>query len=275
MLGSADAVNSSLGTGGVNAWQATCMIGTSGALRIISAHPVLDAASRSWCYAIDSGHWLVGGAINNGGIALSWLQDLVHSALPNLPRDLHLSFDDLTSLAGRAGVGAGGIICLPFFAGERSPNWNLHARAAFFGLGLHHKMEHVARAILEGISFRFRSVHDVLAEIKGDIREIRASGGFTRSPLWLQTTADVLNRDLAVPVWGETSSLGAALWAIRGPDTLSSLDDLGKLVPMGQVYRPEPRNAAAYEKLYELYGNLYTALSPFFERMVPFQGQNS
>ena len=39
VLGTADAVNSTLGAGGVFPWQATCMIGTSGALRIISDQP--------------------------------------------------------------------------------------------------------------------------------------------------------------------------------------------------------------------------------------------
>lgn len=271
VLGSADAVNSSLGAGAIFPWQATCMIGTSGALRIISPHPVLDEASRSWCYAIDRTHWLVGGAINNGGIAVSWLTDLLNEALPNVPSDRKLSFDDLTSLAGRARIGAGGIICLPFFAGERSPNWNLHARGAFFGLALNHTAQDLARAILEGISFRFRSVYDVLHEIIGDMREIRTSGGFTRSPLWLQTVADVLNRELLVPVWGETSSLGAALWAMRGAETLSSTHDLEKLIPIANVCRPQPRNAEVYARLYGVYTDLYDAVSPCFERIIPFQ----
>ena len=275
VLGTADAVNSSLGAGGVLPGQATCMIGTSGALRIISDKPVLDASSRTWCYAIDQKHWLVGGAINNGGIALSWLLDLFHGAFPNLPRDMRLSFDDLMSLAAKAGIGSGGIICLPLFAGERSPNWNLHAKGVFFGLSLDHKIEHLARAVLEGISFRFRSVHEALSEITGDIRQIRASGGFTRSPFWLQMTADVLNRELAVPAWGETSSLGAALWAIKGADTLSSLEEIEKMVAVGDVYRPEPRNAEAYEKVYVVYKDLYTAVSPLFPRIVHLQGGNS
>ncbi|MFZ5864453.1 MAG: gluconokinase [Thermodesulfobacteriota bacterium] len=274
VLGSADAANSSLGAGGVFPWKATCMIGTSGALRIISPQPVLDAASRTWCYAIDREHWLVGGAINNGGIALSWLQDLIHGALPNLPRDMQLSFDHLTSLAARAGIGADGVICLPLFAGERSPNWNLNARGVFFGLSLDHKIEHLARAVLEGISFRFRSVYDALADIAGDMRQIRASGGFTRSPFWLQTTADVLNRELAVPVWGETSSLGAALWAIYGADTLSSLDNIEKLIPIGDVYRPEPHSAETYGRLYGDYKDLYTAVSPLFGRIIASRQKN-
>ena len=75
VLGSSDAANSNFGAGAVNPWQATCMIGTSGAFRIIAGQPTLDKQGRLWCYAIDEKHWLVGGAINNGGITFSWLKD--------------------------------------------------------------------------------------------------------------------------------------------------------------------------------------------------------
>jgi gluconokinase len=271
VLGSSDAANSSLGAGAVSPWQATCMVGTSGALRIISPKPLLDARSRTWCYAIDRERWLVGGAINNGGIAVSWLQDLLRRSFPGLPLELEKSLDDLVSLAGQAGIGAGGVICLPFFAGERSPNWNLNARASFFGLALHHRTEHLVRSLLEGIAFRLRSVHDVLSEITPDVGQIRASGGFIHSPLWLQIVSDVLNRELVVPVLGETSSLGAAFWAMVGSGVCVSVDQAGSLVPMGAAYVPDRNNVEPYERLYRVYQDLYGALSPLFDRIVPFQ----
>src|SRR5512136_430758 len=143
VVGSSDAANSNLGAGAVNPWQATCMVGTSGAFRVISSRPILDEKARSWCYAIDEGHWLVGGAINNGGVALSWLRDCLNQAAS--PAGPGLSFEDVIALAGAAKAGAGGVICLPFFAGERSPNYNLNARAMFFGMTLEHGVRHLAR----------------------------------------------------------------------------------------------------------------------------------
>ena len=176
-MGSSDAVNSSIGAGAVAPTQATLMIGTSGALRVVSHRPVLDPEARSWCYAIDETHWLVGGAINNGGVALSWLRDCLNQAHAGQP----LTFEDVLALAGRAPAGSKGLVCLPLFAGERSPNWNLNARAAFFGMSLEHELRHVARALLEGIGFRFKSLLQVLLEIGVDVRKIVASGGFTQS----------------------------------------------------------------------------------------------
>jgi len=260
VLGSADAVNSSLGAGALFPWQATCMIGTSGALRVIYSQPILDKKSRTWCYAIDKNHWLVGGAINNGGVALAWLESIIN----------HTSIEKLIALAGKVKLGADGVICLPFFAGERSPNWNLNARASLFGLTLNHRIEHLSRAILEGIAYRLKSVHDVLAETIPDIRMIHASGGFTHSRLWLQIVTSILNRELAVPEWGETSCFGAALWALFGGNIFSHTEEMKKLIRLSKIYKPIEKQTEVYERLYRIYTALYDALSPMFDDIASF-----
>ncbi len=271
VLGSSDAANSTFGAGAVNPWQATCMVGTSGAFRIVAPRPLLDQKARLFCYAIDSSHWLVGGAINNGGIALSWLRDAINRAFPQLPDGTKLSFDDLVALAGQVGPGAGGLICLPFFAGERSPNWNLNARAMIFGLTLQHDIRHIARALLEGIAFRLRSLDEILYEMVGDIREIRASGGFTHSELWTQIIASTLNRDLLVPAWGETSSLGAAFWAMQSAGALSSFENAQNFISVERRYTPVSKDAAIYDRLYRIYVDLYQNSSPGFDQIAEFQ----
>lgn len=271
IIGSSDAVNSSLGAGAVKARQATCMVGTSGALRVISPRPILDPKARNWCYAIDRQHWLVGGAINNGGVALSWLRDMLNSALPARAARNGLSFEDVLNLAGQAGAGAGGVVCLPFFAGERSPNWNLNARAVFFGMTLDHDARHLARALLEGIAFRFRSLHEMLTEVGVEIGQVIASGGFTQSDLWVQVITDALNRELVVPVWGETSSLGAAFWAMRAAGRVDSIEGFRKCVRWGKTYRPHRRDARIYDRVYPVYKGLYGAMEQSFDEVAGLQ----
>ncbi len=271
VLGSSDAANSNLGAGAVEPWQSTCMVGTSGAFRIISPKPVLDSEARSWCYAVDIDKWLVGGAINNGGVALSWLQDMFNSTLSEAEDGRSLSFNDLVDLAARTETGAQGVVCLPFFAGERSPYWNLNARGMFFGLTLKHDARHLSRSLLEGVAFRMRSLHEVLCEISQDIRQVRASGGFTRSALWLQIVSNALNSELVVPSWGETSSLGAAFWAMLGTGALSSLADIGRLVELDRTFRPDAEAAAIYDRIFEIYKSLYRSISPSFEPIARLQ----
>ena len=237
------------------------MIGTSGAFRITASQPFLDANARTWCYAIDGQRWLAGGAINNGGLALAWLRDLFNQASAAVP-DCQFSFEEILELAETAPVGSGGVICLPLFAGERSPNWNAAARAAFIGLSLEHRAGHLARSLLEGVAYRMRSLHEVLVECGADVRQIRASGGFTRSQLWLQILASVLERELVVPTWGETSSLGAACWALISAGRFSGLDELEKFIKLDKTYHPKPPESDRYHEEYKLYQQLYNALAP-------------
>ncbi|MGD8457621.1 MAG: gluconokinase [Anaerolineales bacterium] len=259
ILGSSDAVNSTLGAGALEASQATCMIGTSGAFRILSPQPLLHPNASSWCYCLDEEHWLVGGAINNGGLALSWLRDILQKISEN-----DISFDDLLTYAQGSTIGADGVFCLPFFAGERSPNWNLDARAAFFGLSIEHDIRHISRAILEGIAFRLRSLDEVLKEMKVDIHEIRASGGFTQSDFWVQLVADVLGQPISVPAEGETSCLGAAFWAFWGIDPSTAFSDIKNWVKISKTYQPQSDAHSKYNHFFSTYKKLYQAVSPFF-----------
>lgn len=271
VVGSSDACNSNLGAGAVNPWQATFMVGTSGALRVISSRPILDEKARSWCYAIDESHWLVGGAINNGGVALSWLRECLNQAGCTFSPQPPLSFEDVITLAGSAKAGAGGVICLPFFAGERSPNWNLNARAMFFGMTLEHGVRHLARALLEGIAFRFRSLKEVLTDIGVEVRQVIASGGFTKSDLWLQVMADALDRDLVIPVWGETSALGAAFWALLSARGGEGLEKAGDFVKLGESCRPTPESVEIYNRMYPLFEKLYQSLEKSFDEVAELQ----
>jgi gluconokinase len=275
VLGSSDAVNSNIGAGAVLPWQATCMVGTSGAFRVICPQPILDRQARSWCYVVDEGHWLVGGAINNGGVALSWLRDCLNQVISDSAAAQSLSFEDVLTLASKSPAGSGGLICLPLFAGERSPHWNLNARGAFFGMSLSHGANHLSRALVEGIAFRFKSLSDVLAEIGVEVKQVLASGGFTQSDFWLQIVTDVLNQEMVVPTWGETSSLGAALWAMLGTGHAASLESLKDFVKPGKSCLPRKDKAALYQRIYPLYQRLYQNVSGNFEEIARLQQELS
>ena len=74
-------------------------------------------------------------------------------------------------------------------------------------MSLRHDRRHFVRAIMEGVAYRMYSVLLALEEVTGEIEELRGSGGFLRSPLWIQIMADVCGRELVVPQVIETTSL--------------------------------------------------------------------
>ena len=72
VVGAGDGPLANLGLGAVRPGVAACSIGTSGALRVVAERPVVDPRGRSFCYALTEQRWVVGGAINKGGLVLEW-----------------------------------------------------------------------------------------------------------------------------------------------------------------------------------------------------------
>jgi gluconokinase len=149
----------------------------------------------------------------------------------------------------------------------------MNTRGVFFGLTLKHNAEHIARALLEGVAFRLRTLKEVLNEIGCDINEIRASGGLTRSELWPQIIASSLKVELCLPQWGETSSLGAALWALLGTGVFNEFEEIGKLIPLTRSYRPVKKDSELYDQLFHIYQELYLAMEKSFGQIADISGQ--
>ncbi len=265
IVGANDAALSSLGVGAVNPHVLVIMIGTSGAVRLLTDQPRLDERERTWCYVLDKTHYLVGGAINNAGIALNWFADGFVK-----PQD-DGTYDRLIQEAAQIGPGANGLVFLPFLAGERNPGWNAKARGVLFGLSLHHGRAHVVRAILESVAYRLRSVFEAVEELTGPAVEIRASGGFLRSPLWVQILADALGRPIGVPLTRNTSAIGAALLGWHALGEMDDLQQVADMAPLTATVQPDAQVHAVYSRMYRLYGRLYHQLADEFAEISEIQ----
>jgi len=257
-IGASDAALSNVGAGAVQPGVIVTMIGSSGAIRTFAPQPILDPQKRTWCYLLDHEHYLVGGAINNGGIVLRWFADNFMSA------SNQDAYEALLAEAATVEPGAEGLIFLPFLAGERSPNWNPNARGVLFGLTLHHSRRHTVRAIIESVGYRLRSVLEPVEEVVGAATEIRASGGFLHSQLWTQILADILGHALNVPATPHTSALGAALWGWYAAGRFKTFGDIASEVPITKVIQPDVERQSRYAQQYDLYRAVYDSLRPVF-----------
>ena len=180
------------------------------------------------------------------------------------------AYDLMTMKAGRIDAGADGLIMLPFFTGERAPYWNSDLRAMFFGLSLTHGRSHMIRAAMEGICYSLNSVLDALRDF-GQIEDIRVSGSFTKSPLWLQILADVFHEEITLPDNSEGAAFGAAVLGFISAGVLKGIEDTGSLVQAKKMYRPQPEATEVYQKLYGIYRRLYQNLQSEFAAIVEYQ----
>ncbi|MER7459989.1 gluconokinase [Micromonospora sp. NPDC126480] len=258
VVGAGDGPLANLGLGAVAPGMAACSIGTSGAIRVMCEKPGVDPLGGVFCYALTEQRWAVGGAVNNGGLVLGWAGDAL---TPELGRDAE---EELLAEADRAPVGSGGLLMLPYLLSERAPHWSALPRGAYVGLTHGHRRRHLVRAALEGVCQQLALVLASMRAAGNEIREIRASGGFARSPLWRQMLADVLGMPVHFPAGHEGSGFGAALLGMEALGLIESIDVAVDLVEIQQTVRPDPAAAATYASLLPLFSELYEALVPAF-----------
>jgi gluconokinase len=258
VLGAGDGPLANLGSGAVRPGVVSCSIGTSGAMRVMVENPAVDPLGGVFCYALTEHRWAVGGAINNGGLVLEWAGDALAPELGDGREEA------LLALAADVPAGCGGLIMLPYLLSERAPHWSSIPRGAYIGLTREHRREHLLRAALEGVCQQLAVVLNSMRAAGNEVREIRATGGFARSPLWRQMLADVLGRDVGFPAGHEGSSFGAALLGMQALGLIESIDIAADLIKITETVRPDPAAAGVYAQLQPVFVELYNALVPTF-----------
>ena len=264
IAGGSDGALANIGVGATSEGVVACSIGTSGAVRVFSSQSQLDPEGRLFCYPFDADHYLIGGPINNGGVALQWVRDRFFPEYLETEADGGRgAYEALDDLAASVPAGTDGVVFLPYLLGERAPYWDPEARGVLFGLTMDHGRRHLVRATLEGVIYQMDLVLKLLEELIGDVAELRVTGGFARSTMWCQMMADVTRKRVLVPVSEHGSAIGAAtvaLGAIGVADPWSPVD-----VAHGPTYEPDPENAEIYGRTAARFARLYEALAPEFE----------
>lgn len=257
VVGASDGVLSNLGVGAMSPSVVAATIGTSGAIRAVIDRPLTDPQARLFCYALTERHWVVGGAVNNGGIAMRWLRDQFADAESMVAKRLGKDpYELLMELAETVPPGANGLIFHPYLLGERSPLWDAHARGSFFGLTLNHGKAHLVRSVLEGVLFNLLLVLQALQDFTGATQQIQATGGFARSPLWRQMMADIFNQPITIPKQHESSCLGAAVLGLYAFQQIDSLTISAEMIGTTHQHQPNPVNAQIYQQIFPVYARL-------------------
>lgn len=265
IIGGSDGCLANLGANAVKPGDAAVTIGTSGAIRIISDKPKNDESERIFSYILTEEHFVLGGPVNNGGIIFRWFRDNFSQIELAQAEALGVdTYELLTAEASSVPAGANGLIFLPYLLGERAPHWDANSKGAFFGINITHKREHFLRALLEGVIFGIYSVGKALEETTGNIETIYATGGFVRSELWVQMLADVFNKNVVIAESYESSCLGAVVLGMKAIGLINNIEEVEKLVPISQTFKPDIKNHEVYMKTFEIYERLYLKLKDEF-----------
>ena len=165
--------------------------------------------------------------------------------------------------------GAEGLLLLPYFNGERTPDLP-HATANLSGITtLNLSPANLARASMEGATLGL--FYGMAAMQENGIRghEIRLVGGGAKSPVWRQMVADIFDMEVVTPVVSEAGALGAALQALwcfinqhEAPTGIGALCDAFVQIRQADRHRPDPQTSRTYEDIFQRYLEVDQKLRP-------------
>jgi len=197
-----------MGHGCLHAGQAKCTYGT-GAFFLLNVGDTFTRSGNglltSIAWSTDKGvQYMYDGGVYSAGSAVDWLRDGL-----GIIRDA-----SETDTIAASVDSASGVFFVPALTGMASPYWDSAVRGCFLGLNNRTTRAHIARSVLEGISFRVRDVFEAMSSSwSHKITSLYVDGGLTQNKFLMQFQADILGIPLKVPRMSESTSLGVAYLA--------------------------------------------------------------
>ena len=234
-----------LASGVTEPGQACDRTGSSEGINLCTKNKICDERLMSYGHPIKP-HWNLSGIINTTGKAIQWGSDL-----------LGLGFNDFINLAQKSKPGCGGLIFLPYLAGERAPIWNPKVRALWQGISLSSDRCDFANSVLESIGFAIRDVLSVMEEKGETAGQLRVTGGLAGCGILNQIKADITGIEILEGVHEEAELPGLAIIGACYNGKFNSFAQASSaFVKIKKHYEPNPENASLYDQLFDRYKKL-------------------
>jgi xylulokinase len=258
IAGGGDNAAAAIGTGIVTRGVVNSSIGTSGVIFAHSDTIALDPKGRlhTMCHSVPGAWHMMAVTLSAGG-SFAWFRNLLRQM-----GNPALSYDDLVAVASPTPIGAEGLVFLPYLNGERTPHLDPLARGGFIGLTSRHTVGHMARAVLEGVTYSLRDGLSIMHELGVPTTDIRATGGGGKSAFWRQLQADIYGAPVSTLAAEEGPAYGAALLAGVGTGHFRDTNDaVQRCVRVATTVEPDSTAAAQHDRAYAIYRQLYSHLA--------------
>ena len=258
--GGGDNMMTAFGTGNVREGCLTMSLGTSGTIFACADSPVIDREGAFAAFCSSSGGWLPLLCTMNCTVATEIIREL-----------MKLELAQVETILSDTHPGAGGIVTLPFYNGERSPDLP-YGKGCIMGLDLINATEeNLFRSAMEGATFGLKNGFEAFERTGLPFSSIRVTGGGAASPGWRQMIADIFNLPVTVLGQQEGGALGAAiqaLWVCQSSQgnrgSISEIVDEYLLVEDASIHEPDSRTSAEYGKYYQTYLRHFDVISPLY-----------
>ncbi|NQT57621.1 MAG: hypothetical protein HQ557_01435 [Bacteroidetes bacterium] len=205
------------------------------------------------------GQW-VSFIYNQGGILLKWFRDTFALGVNEFSE-----VNIYEHLMHEMPAGPSPVSVLPHFTTTGPPYFIEKTSGNISGLTIDTTRGDVCKGLLEGIAFYLKENLDNLPPgMEFEIDEFRVVGGGSKSDIWMQLTADILERPCIRTVEAEAGALGAAMLAACGCGAFENLQDAAEaMVVSGRKFIPDKSRSEMYYPNYERYKELYPRFGNF------------
>jgi D-xylulose kinase len=256
--GGGDNMMAAIGTGNVRSGLVTASLGTSGTIYAFSDMPVVDPQGELAAFCSSSNGWLPLVCTMNVTVATEQVRAL-----------LNLDLEAFNLLIEKASPCANGLLMIPFFNGERTPDLPM-AKASLTGMTpLNFTPGNLARSAMEGATLGLRYGLSVMERNGIRAEEIRLVGGGAKSRVWRRMVADMFAVPVVTPKEPEAGALGAALQAMwcycRQKEGKTSIEEIcDRYIELDPNTRaePDPQTSKNYKAMYARYLNTDNVLRP-------------
>ena len=258
--GGGDNMMGAIGTGNTRKGIVTASFGTSGTMYAYSDVPVIDPKGEIAAFCDSTNAWLPLLCTMNVTVATEFIRNL-----------FNMTHEEMTEAIEGVPAGSEGLILLPYFEGERTPNVP-DGTGVFFGLNSRtFDVAHLARASMEGVTLGMNYGLNRMRDLGMNPKQIRLTGGGSKNRVWRQIAADIFNTDVVCLKIDEGAAYGAALqaiWAYRNymgkKTTIQEITDQYVEVDESTLVSPKPHNVKIYEELQKIQNNLSRMLRKIF-----------
>lgn len=249
-VGAVDALSEGISVGAVQSGDLMIMYGSTTFFILVVDKPTPDPRMWTVAGAFQGQYNLAAGMATTGSLT-RWFRDELAADLPD-----ESAYVTLFQQAESVTPGAGGLLVLPYFSGERTPINDPKARGVIAGLTLAHSRAHLFRAVLEGVGYGIRHNIEAFNQVGAEVKRIIAVGGGTKSTTWLQIVSDISGVPQVVPEITIGASYGDAFLAGLAAGVLQR-DDLKHWVKSKGIIQPDSERRLIYDELYGDYLRLY------------------
>jgi L-xylulokinase len=260
-----DIDGSSIGAGVVNPGQVCIIAGTWSINEIVTSKPFVDPRILMTRGYTLPGLWISIEASATSTANLEWfVKNFCYKELLDAKERGISVYEVCNELVDSLPPDEIKLFFHPFLFGS---NVQANARAGFYGLAGWQTKSHLLKALYEGVVFGHLSHMNVLRSVGAKMKVVRLTGGASRSIVWTQIFADVMQLPMEVPQGTEMGARGAAMSAGIGVGAYKDHYEAAKrAVEIVRIQEPNTERSEMYKNAYKEYMSLVGAMHDHWDR---------